>query len=73
MFFESTCLIASSLESIKGGYAVSIAKNKGYQTDTLSSYPMHPQENIGVVLVSLCYLEITTILGEQKSHHYINL
>jgi hypothetical protein len=41
---------ASSSDSVHGGYA--IPKNKSYQTDTLSPYFMHPNENPGAVLVT---------------------
>ena len=41
----------SSAESVNGGYTNT--KTKGYQNDTLSPYFMHPNENPGVVLVTL--------------------
>jgi len=41
---------ASSSGSVHGGHA--IPKNKGYRTDTLSPYFMHPNENPGAVLVN---------------------
>ncbi|XP_058755469.1 uncharacterized protein LOC131628660 [Vicia villosa] len=72
--------VASSTSNINGEHPLN-ANNKGYQTDTLGLYFMHPNENLALVLVSPLLLtnnyhslskSMTMVIRSKNKLHFIN-